>query len=63
MGVLRNWMKHDQKIHPNQKAIIVSGFAETDDVKEIQKLGAGKYVKKPLTLEKLGMDVKEELGK
>ena len=51
------------KTHPNQKAIIVSGFAETDDVKKIQKLGAGKYIKKPLTLEKLGPIIKEELGK
>ena len=51
------------KIHPNQKAIIVSGFAETADVKKIQKLGAGKYIKKPLTLEKLGPIIKEELGK
>ena len=51
------------KIHPNQKAIIVSGFAETDEVKETQKLGAGKYIKKPLTLEKIGLAIKEELGK
>jgi two-component system, cell cycle sensor histidine kinase and response regulator CckA len=51
------------KIHPNQKAIIVSGFAETADVKKIQKLGAGKYIKKPLTVEKLGPIIKEELGK
>ena len=49
------------KIHPNQKAIIVSGFAETDEVKETQKLGAGKYVKKPLILEKLGLTIKAEL--
>ena len=49
------------KIHPNQKAIIVSGFAETDEVKETQKLGAGQYLKKPLTLEKIGLAVKEEL--
>jgi len=49
------------KIHPNQKAIIVSGFAETDEVKEAQKLGAGQYVKKPITLEKIGLAVKEEL--
>ena len=47
---------------PNQKAIVVSGFAETDDVKETQKLGAGKYIKKPLTSEKLGPIIKEELG-
>jgi PAS domain S-box-containing protein len=51
------------KIHPNQKAIIVSGYAETAEVKETQKLGAGKYIKKPLTLEKLGMAVEEELEK
>jgi two-component system cell cycle sensor histidine kinase/response regulator CckA len=51
------------KIHPNQKAIIVSGFAETEDVKAAQKLGAGKYIKKPITLEQIGQAVKEELGK
>jgi len=51
------------RIHPNQKAIIVSGYAETDQVKEAQKLGAGKYIKKPLTFEKIGMGVKEELEK
>jgi CheY-like chemotaxis protein len=51
------------KIHPNQKAIIVSGFAETEEVKETQKLGAGKFIKKPLTLEKMGLAIKEELGK
>ena len=49
------------KINPTQKAIIVSGFAETDEVKETQKLGAGRYIKKPVTLEKLGLAVKEEL--
>jgi len=51
------------KIHPNQKAIIVSGFAETDAVKEAQKLGAGQYIKKPLTIERVGLAVKEELEK
>jgi PAS domain S-box-containing protein len=51
------------KIHPKQKAIIVSGFAETDDVKETQKLGAGEFIKKPLTLERIGLAVKEEIEK
>ncbi|MCP4366621.1 MAG: response regulator, partial [Deltaproteobacteria bacterium] len=51
------------KIHPDQKAIIVSGFAQTDEVKQTQKLGAGKYIKKPVMLEKIGLAVKEELGK
>jgi PAS domain S-box-containing protein len=49
------------KIHPNQKAIITSGFAETDDVREAQRLGAGPYIKKPLTLEKIGFAIKDEL--
>jgi CheY-like chemotaxis protein len=49
--------------HPNQKAIIISGFTETNDVKKAQKLGAGKYIKKPVTLEKIGLAVKEELEK
>jgi two-component system cell cycle sensor histidine kinase/response regulator CckA len=51
------------KIHPNQKAIIVSGFAETDEVKKTQKLGAGQYIKKPFTLEMIGLAVKQELEK
>ena len=51
------------KIHPGQKAIILSGFSETDDVKKTKSLGAGKYLKKPITLEKLGMAIKEELEK
>jgi two-component system cell cycle sensor histidine kinase/response regulator CckA len=51
------------ELHPKQKAIIASGFSETDRVKEAQKLGAGQYIRKPFTLEKLGLAVKEELEK
>ena len=51
------------KIHPNQKAVIASGYAETDDVKETQRLGAGPYIKKPLTLEQIGIAVRDELKK
>ena len=51
------------ELHPVQKAIIASGFSETDRVKEAQRLGAGKYIKKPYTLEKIGIAVKEELEK
>jgi len=49
------------EIHPGQKAIIVSGFTESEHVKKAQSLGAGAYLKKPYTLEKLGMAVKQEL--
>jgi DNA-binding NtrC family response regulator len=50
-------------IHPRQKAIIISGFAETEDVLEAQRMGAGQFLKKPVTLEKLGRAVKQELEK
>jgi len=49
--------------HPNQKVIIVSGFSETDRVKKAQQLGAGEYVKKPYTIETIGMAVRAELEK
>jgi two-component system cell cycle sensor histidine kinase/response regulator CckA len=50
-------------LHPHQKAIIASGFSETDRVKEAQRRGAGAYVKKPYTLEKIGLAVRNELDK
>ena len=50
------------KIHPNQKAVIASGFAETDDVREAQRLGAGRFIKKPFTLENIGFAIKNELN-
>lgn len=49
------------KIHPDQKAIIASGFSETDRVIEAQRLGAGQYIKKPYTLENIGRAVRKEL--
>ncbi len=49
--------------HPEQRAIIVSGYSETNRVKALQRLGAGAYVKKPFLLETLGVAVKEELEK
>ncbi|MCF8130551.1 MAG: response regulator [Deltaproteobacteria bacterium] len=49
------------KIVPHQKAVIASGYAETERVKETQRLGAGRYIKKPFTLEKIGLAVRAEL--
>jgi len=50
------------ELHPNQKAIIASGFSATDRVKKLQNIGAGAYIKKPYTLEKIGIAVKTELS-
>ena len=51
------------EINPKQKAILVSGFSETDRVREAQKLGAGAYVKKPYVMEKIGMAIRAELDR
>ncbi|MEN6486030.1 MAG: PAS domain S-box protein [Syntrophobacteraceae bacterium] len=51
------------EIHPGQKAIIVSGFAENERVSRALALGAATYVKKPYVLEKLGMAVRKGLDR
>ncbi len=49
--------------NPGQRAIVVSGFAETDRIVQVRKLGAGAYVQKPYSLETLGQAVREELDR
>jgi two-component system, cell cycle sensor histidine kinase and response regulator CckA len=51
------------EIHPKQKAIIVSGFSESERVTAAQALGAGAYVKKPYVLERTGLAVRKELDR
>jgi PAS domain S-box-containing protein len=51
------------KLHPGIKSVIASGFSETDRVREAQKLGAGAYIKKPYTLERIGIAIKKELSR
>jgi two-component system, cell cycle sensor histidine kinase and response regulator CckA len=51
------------EIHAGQKAIIASGFSESERVKTLQGLGAGAYIQKPYTLEKIGVAVRHELDR
>ncbi|MFY9399693.1 MAG: response regulator [Desulfomonilia bacterium] len=51
------------KINPKQKAIIVSGFSESDRVKSALKLGAGSYVKKPYHMRDIARAVRSELDR
>jgi len=48
-------------LHPGQKALIVSGQAESMDVLEAQRLGAGRFLKKPLNLQQLATEIYNEL--
>jgi len=47
---------------PGQRAIITSGFAETERVKETIRMGAKTYIKKPYLIETIGMAVWNELN-
>jgi len=48
---------------PGQKAVIASGYAENERVKQAQALGAGPYIKKPYTIDKLGQAIHSELNR
>lgn len=50
-------------IKPEQKAIIVSGFSESEQVMKAKYMGAGAFVKKPLTKKTLMTAVRKELDK
>lgn len=49
------------KIHPAQRAVIASGYANDHEVQEAFKLGARGFLKKPYTMAELGLAVKSAL--
>ena len=51
------------KMHPAQKAIIVSGFSENDRVKAALSLGAGGYIRKPYVMHEIAKAVRTELDR
>ncbi len=50
------------RLVPGQKAIIVSGFAEHADIEAARRLGVIDFVRKPYTLSRLGLAVREALS-
>jgi PAS domain S-box-containing protein len=44
-------------VRPEQKAIIATGYAETERVKQALALGAANHVKKPYSFEEIGMAI------
>lgn len=51
------------RINPRQKAIVVSGYSESEDVRACFALGVGAFLKKPYTLEQLCGAVCDELSR
>ncbi len=48
-------------LRPGQRAIIVSGFADSREINRTLQMGASQLVKKPYTLKELGVAVKKAL--
>ncbi len=49
------------ELNPGQKAVIASGYSDTDRVKEALRIGAVSYIKKPYLLQKIGVAIKDAL--
>ena len=55
----------EQIIHscPGQKAIVVSGYSDSEDIKQVMKMGVLALLKKPYTMEEIGRAVRKALEK
>ena len=51
------------EVRNGMRAVIASGFSGDGRIKKTQELGAGAYVKKPYTMEKIGLAVRKELDR
>ena len=51
------------ELHPGQKAIIASGYSESDRVRRMLNLGAGSYIQKPYSMGELASVVRTELDR
>ena len=47
--------------HPTPRAVLLSGFVESDRVRLAQSLGAGPYLRKPVALNHLALVLRQEL--
>jgi signal transduction histidine kinase/ActR/RegA family two-component response regulator len=48
--------------HPNQRAIIVSGFASLERIRQAEEVGIRQYIRKPYTMESIAQTVKSVLS-
>jgi DNA-binding NtrC family response regulator len=55
--------KNILEVRPHQRAILISGYADSDRVRQAQQLGAGAFIKKPYTMESIASAIKNELEK
>ena len=49
------------QMYPQQKAIVISGYAKNEEIAKIKALGVTEFIEKPVTLDKIGHAVKKVL--
>ncbi len=50
-------------LHPGLRAVIMSGYSESEEVRKARGLGAGAFLRKPFTVAQLGRTVQDELAR
>jgi CheY-like chemotaxis protein len=50
------------KIHPQQKAIVISGYAKSDEILKARNLGVSDFIEKPVTISKIGAAIRQSLS-
>lgn len=49
-------------IHPRQKAIVITGYAKSEEITKAKMLGVSQFIEKPVTISKIGMAIKQSLA-
>ncbi|MCX7634864.1 MAG: PAS domain-containing protein, partial [Syntrophales bacterium] len=52
-----------REIKPQQRVVLVSGYSQSDRVREAQAMGAGPFVGKPYVMARIGIAIREELDR
>ena len=50
------------KIRPQQKAIVISGYAKSEDIKKAKELGISNFIEKPVTISKISVAIRQSLA-
>jgi CheY-like chemotaxis protein len=49
-------------IHPRQKAIVITGYAKSEEIAKTKNLGVSQFIEKPVTISKIGKAIKQSLA-
>ncbi len=49
------------QINPGQEAIVISGYANSEEILKIKNLGVSKFIEKPVTISKIALAIKQSL--